>query len=110
MFCVRQRFSQFSVVRIVFWLLATAFHGIVDCLRLLHRTCNSGTTTMMNYQQAAELLASARNKDNGKPLENNTRLIAMGNDFAVVLHSTAVVTIHADGTYTLRAGGWRTVT
>jgi hypothetical protein len=65
---------------------------------------------MMTHQLAAELLASARNKDNGKPLENNTRLIAMGDDFAIVLHSTAVVTIHADGTYTLRAGGWRTVT
>src|SRR5262249_27597834 len=43
-------------------------------------------------------------------LENNTRLIRCGDDYAVVLHSTAVVTIHQDGTYTLRTGGWRTVT
>jgi hypothetical protein len=31
-------------------------------------------------------------------------------DVGIILHATEVVTIHADGTYTLRSGGWRTLT
>jgi hypothetical protein len=65
----------------------------------------------MNHNRAAELFSSARDKDAGKPLENNTRLHKCDNgDYAIVLHRTAVVTIHADGTYTLNSGTWRTVT
>lgn len=60
------------------------------------------------YQQAAELLASARG--DSKPLANNTRLYRRGDDYAVRLHSTDVVTLHPDGTYTIDAGGWKTAT
>jgi hypothetical protein len=65
---------------------------------------------MMTHGQAANVFARARSKDAGKRLENNTRLVKMGDDYVVILHNTAVVTIHADGTYTLRSGGWETVT
>jgi hypothetical protein len=60
----------------------------------------------MNYAQAEKLL-SGRDR---RKLENNTYLERRGLDFAVRLHSTDVVTIHPDGTYTLRTGGWKTVT
>lgn len=69
----------------------------------------------MDYQQAGKLFDSARSKDAGKPLENNTRLhrrYAGLNkpDYAVRLHNTDIVTIHPDDTYTLNTGGWNTVT
>lgn len=43
-------------------------------------------------------------------LENNTYLVQRGEDFAVVLHATNVVIIHADGTFTLNNGGFSTKT
>jgi hypothetical protein len=64
----------------------------------------------LTYADAATLLATARNPADGKPLANNTRLVQRGDDYAVRLHNTDVVTIHPDGTYTLRTGGWETVT
>lgn len=73
----------------------------------------------MNYVEAASKFATARDKDRGKPLRNNTRLIQFGRwrnvrstvpDYAIQLHDTCVVIIHADGMYTLHSGGWRTVT
>lgn len=64
----------------------------------------------MTHAEAASLFATARNPEAGKPLQNNTRLFKRGEDYAVRLHSTDVVTIHADGSYTLDTGGWRTVT
>ena len=64
----------------------------------------------MKHIEAEELFLTARNKGNGKPIANNTRLHQRGNDYAVRLHNTDVVTIHDDDTYTLNSGGWRTVT
>lgn len=64
----------------------------------------------MDFETAQRTLSTARNQENGKPLENNTRLFRRGDDFAIRLHSTDVVTIHRDGTYTLNSGGWQTVT
>lgn len=63
----------------------------------------------MNYSEARALMQRARYPENGKPLENNTRLYQRGEDYAVKLHQTDVVTIHADGTYTLKTGGWETM-
>jgi hypothetical protein len=60
----------------------------------------------MTHAEAARKFATARNPNDGKPLQNNTRLHKRGNDYAVRLHSTDVVTIHANGTYTLNTGGW----
>lgn len=69
---------------------------------------------MMTYSEARSLMASARNPGNGKPLGNNTRLYARvyGGKvhYAVKLHSTDVVEIHANGTYVLSTGGWDTPT
>jgi len=66
----------------------------------------------MNHKQATELFATCRDKYAGKPLpgrRNSTRLIELGNgDYAVRYHNTNVVTIHADGTYTIDNGGFRT--
>jgi hypothetical protein len=64
----------------------------------------------LTYREAADLLATARNADAGKPLANNTRLFKRGDDYVIRLHSTDIVLIHADGTYTLDSGGWRTLT
>lgn len=63
---------------------------------------------MITHSHAAELIRHGRN--GRKKLQNNTYLEQRGEDFAVQLHSTDVVTIHADGTFTLRTGGWDTVT
>ncbi len=64
----------------------------------------------MEYNEAERLFASARDKSAGKPVGNNTRLMRRGDDYAVRLHETDVVTIHSDDTFTLNSGGWRTVT
>lgn len=65
----------------------------------------------LTHHEAAALLAKKRGDKSRAKLCNNTYLIALDNgDFAVRLHRTNVVTIHADGTYTLRNGGWQTVT
>jgi hypothetical protein len=68
---------------------------------------------MLTHNEAAKLLATARSIRAGKPLANNTRLIKSEIEpeaFGVKLHDTEVVTIHADGTYSARTGGWRTYT
>lgn len=65
----------------------------------------------MLHSRAAELFATARDKYAGKPLENNTRLVKLENgDYAIRLHWTNVVVIHADGTYTINSGGYETAT
>ena len=64
----------------------------------------------MTYEKAAQVLASARNQEAGKPIARNTRLFKRGNDYAIRFHYTDVVTIHADGTFTLNAGSWQSVT
>lgn len=64
----------------------------------------------MTWFKAQTIMASARSERDGKPLCNNTRLYRRGNDFAVRLHSTDVVTIHPDDTYSIRTGGWHTPT
>jgi hypothetical protein len=64
---------------------------------------------MMTFTKAANLMQKARN--GRRKLGNNTYLHALDADtFAVRLHNTDVVKIHADGTYTLTTKGWQTVT
>ena len=66
---------------------------------------------MMTYLEAEATFAKARNKAAGKFLQGNTRLIHLENgDYAVLFHQTNVVTIHADGSYTLRNDGHWTKT
>ena len=64
----------------------------------------------MRYNEARELLDTARNREAGKPIGNNTRLYQRGDSFAICLHETDVVTIHPDDSATLDTGGWYTVT
>lgn len=65
----------------------------------------------MKYQEAEMKFASARSKHAGKPLALNTRLLRVDDKtFAVRLYGTDVVLIHADGTYTLQAKGFRSYT
>jgi hypothetical protein len=64
----------------------------------------------MQINKAKAVFATAKNKDNGKPLANNTRLMKRGESYAVRLHQTDIVTINPDGTHTLNSGGWRTMT
>lgn len=64
----------------------------------------------MTWFEAQAKFASCRSPRDGKPLQNNTRLYQRGSDYAVRLHSTDVVTIHSDGTFSIRTGGWHTQT
>jgi len=64
----------------------------------------------MTYLEAEEIFLTAKDGPSGKPLANNTRLHKRGDDYAVRLHLTDVVTIHRDGSYTLNSGGWQTIT
>lgn len=60
----------------------------------------------MNWFAAQTLFSSARDKTKGKPLKANTRLYEDDNgDFYIVFHSTRIITIHRDGTYTLNTRG-----
>lgn len=62
----------------------------------------------MDYTTANEKLTGRCR--NGRKVGNNTYLERRGDDIAVRLHSTDVVTMHPDGSVTLDSGGWRTYT
>src|ERR1700677_1463884 len=47
---------------------------------------------------------------NSRKVANNTYLQRRGEDIALKLHQTDVVTLHPDGSITLNSGGWHTVT
>ncbi len=66
--------------------------------------------SITTHTEAEQLLAGARTPDNGKPVARNTRLFKRGEDYAIQLHQTDVVTYHPDGTFTLESNGWRTIT
>lgn len=54
--------------------------------------------------------ATLKNRES-KKVGNNTYLVRISPEtIGVRLHDTVVVRIHADGSYTLNSGGWRTVT
>ena len=69
---------------------------------------------LLTYNKCEELMATARNPANGKPIKNNTRLFRHDDGktdiyFTLRLHNTDIITIHPQG-WTLNTGGWRTVT
>jgi hypothetical protein len=64
----------------------------------------------MTHADAVRMVRGKTNKTSRKIGNNTYGIIHDNGDVGIVLHSTEVVTIHADGTYTLRSGGWRTVT
>ena len=80
----------------------------------------SSTKSRINsYEDAQVILETARNKDRGKPIANNTRVVCNGtipfkdgdrDILAIRLHSTDVVTYYPNGKIMIDSGGWRTVT
>lgn len=64
----------------------------------------------MTHEAAVRMVRGKTNKTIRR-IGNNTKGVIHDNgDVGIILHCTEVVTIHADGTYTLRSGGWQTVT
>jgi hypothetical protein len=62
---------------------------------------------MLTYMAALTRLG----KRDSRKLENNTYLVRLSDScIGVMLHSTYVVRIYNDGTWTLHTGGWRSVT
>jgi hypothetical protein len=67
--------------------------------------------TLLFSHQYADLDAKLTGRcSQSRKVANNTYLERRGDDIAVRLHATDVVTFHADGTITLSTGGWFTVT
>jgi len=65
----------------------------------------------ITHKEGQRLMQSARNRAAGKPLANNTRMYDHADgSFGIVFHNTEIVTIHTDGSYTLRNGGWNSPT
>lgn len=63
----------------------------------------------MNFQEADRLLQGRCSQS--RKLENNTYLQRSdGNTIAVRLHSTDILTFHADGRIEVSTGGWNTIT
>jgi hypothetical protein len=62
-----------------------------------------------DWADAQEILAGGRNP-NTRKVANNTYVERRGEDFAVRLHNTDVVTFKADCRIVLDSGGWQTVT
>jgi hypothetical protein len=64
---------------------------------------------LLTYEECERLMDTARSRDRGKPLANNTRLFDRGEYFALRLHNTDIICVYPDG-WVLSAGGWTTVT
>jgi len=69
----------------------------------------------MNWNEAKELMTTARDKTKGKPIGNNTRLYfydaGVGHEsfYTIRLHGNAIMKIYRDRVEP-SSGGWRTVT
>lgn len=63
-------------------------------------------TCPKNYYQARNML----NGRGSRKVGHNTYIVDRGNAVSIRYHNTDVVTFHADGTATLRNGGWNTLT
>ena len=71
-------------------------------------------TSQLTYSRCQELFKTCRNKNAGKPIARNTRLLldAIFNDtddFLVKYHNTIILRIHRDGTYTYNNGEFYTM-
>lgn len=65
---------------------------------------------MLTYEEAAALYARRRRGSCRKRLALNTYLHYHDGDYIVVFHQTPIVNIHSNGCYTVRTGGWATLT
>lgn len=64
----------------------------------------------MNHSEAVLMVRGKRNANRRKVGNNTYAEILHDNSVGIMLHSTYVVKIHPDNTYTLQTGGWQTVT
>jgi hypothetical protein len=64
----------------------------------------------MTYEKAEKLFASAKDKNAGKPIDNNTRIVKREDKYAIRLHNTDIVIFYPDGRIKLNSGGWKTRT
>ena len=64
----------------------------------------------MTHSEAVAMVRGKRNKDSRKVGNNTYAEILPCGSVGILLHSTYVVKIHADNTYTLQTGGWQTST
>jgi hypothetical protein len=62
------------------------------------------------YEHAEDYLSKGRNKTTRRVTSTRHLARVDADTIALVLHTTAVVTYHRDGTYTIYGGGWNTVT
>ena len=65
---------------------------------------------MMTYNEAINMVRGKRNAKRRKVGNNTYAEILHDNSVGIMLHSTYVVKIHPDNTYTLQTGGWQTLT
>lgn len=64
----------------------------------------------MTHVEAVRMVRGKRNAERRKVGNNTYAEILSDGSVGIMLHSTYVVKIHADGTYTLNSGGWQTST
>jgi len=64
----------------------------------------------MTHSEAVNMVRGKRNADRRKVGNNTYAEILPDGSVGVMLHSTYVVKINTDNTYTLQTGGWYTVT
>lgn len=64
----------------------------------------------MTHSEAILMVRGKRNANRRKVGNNTYAEILHDNSVGIMLHSTYVVKIHPDNTYTLQTGGWQTVT
>lgn len=64
----------------------------------------------MTYAEAVKSVRGKTNRDSRKVGNNTYAEILSDGSVGIRLHSTYVVKIHEDGTYTLNSGGWQTNT
>ena len=64
----------------------------------------------MTHSEAIKMVRGKTNRDTRKVGNNTYAEILPDGSVGIMLHSTCVVTIHEDNTYTLKTGGWQTLT
>lgn len=64
----------------------------------------------MTHSEAVAMVRGKTNRDRRKVGNNTYAEILHDGSVGIMLHSTYVVKIHEDNTYTLNSGGWQTLT
>ena len=64
----------------------------------------------MLYREAKALHDKARNKERGKPIARNTRVVKTAKGYGIKLHNTVVVDIMPNNSFYVYSGNWHTMT